>query len=1080
MKEYELYHIDKKAIPKDKISRGNKNKSWEYGYNEEHDVVVISKDGTIGDVYVINNIKIAIPKAPEKVESRGNRWKPQEYPRELERVKSIFDWNRKPKEFHEKWVSYIEKEFERREGGFWFMNNQKPTYVTGSHYMYLQWTKIDIGLPDFRESNRIFFIYFEACKADYRCFGMCYLKNRRSGFSFMSSAEIVNQASMTKDARFGILSKTGDDAKKMFTDKVVNISNNYPFFFKPIQDGMDRPKTELAYRVPASKITKKSMSKIEDEELDGLNTTIDWKNTADNSYDGEKLRMLIHDECYDPSTEILCADMEFRPIKDISVGDSVMVEGGKAMTVVKTTSGVTDMYRIKQKWGEDYVVSRNHRLYLHEYKYDAKNKTAKRVPVIMTPEEYLSCSKFRKQHLFSVKSSGIHTEDDERVTIHPYLLGLWLGDGRKNEFTITVNKEEDLEIIEYLGYISQMFNIPFEMKQSGDSKKVIYFRFKGINSELKKIGVLDNKHIPSFYRNSSIDTRLQLLAGLIDSDGYVDKKKKTVEIGMKDEKMINDIRFIALSCGLSCSSVSKKETNFNTDAYLVRISGELSMIPTIVERKDMSNYEPSYSNRRCGMDVERIGQGEYYGIQVNADNDDDRRLILSDFTLSMNSGKWLVPNKIENNWRVTKTCLRLGSKIIGKCMMGSTSNALDKGGASFKALYDDSNPLTRNANGQTKSGLYSLFIPMEWNFEGYIDEYGMPVFHNPEKPVKGIDGGLIKMGVIDYWQNEVDSLKSDPDALNEFYRQFPRTESHAFRDESKASIFNLTKIYQQIDYNSELIKDRTVVRGYFHWKNGRKDTEVIWTPDNKGRFLISWMPPEGIRNNVVKRGEVFLPGNEHIGAFGCDSYDISGVVGGGGSNGALHGLTKFNMDNAPSNQFFLEYIARPQTAEIFFEDVLMAAFFYGMPVLFENNKPRILYHFKNRGYRAFSLNRPDKEKYKLSKTEKELGGIPNSSEDIRQAHASSIETYIEKHVGLDFEATYRPPDEMGNMYFNKTLEDWARFDINNRTKFDATISSGLAIMANQRHAYIAEKKQSKISIKFAKYNNKGSLSEIIR
>ena len=64
------------------------------------------------------------------------------------------------------------------------------------------------------------------------------------------------------------------------------------------------------------------------------------------------------------------------------------------------------------------------------------------------------------------------------------------------------------------------------------------------------------------------------------------------------------------------------------------------------------------------------------------------------------------------------------------------------------------------------------------------------------------------------------------------------------------------------------------------------------------------------------------PGNEHIGAFGCDSYDISGVVGGGGSNGALHGKTMFTMDEAPSNQFFLEYIARPQTAEIFFEDVL--------------------------------------------------------------------------------------------------------------------------------------------------------------
>ena len=113
----------------------------------------------------------------------------------------------------------------------------------------------------------------------------------------MASAETVNQATISSDARFGILSKSGADAKKMFTDKVVPISVNYPFFFKPIQDGMDRPKTELAYRVPASKLTKKSLlNKQRNEELEGLDTTIDWKNTGDNSYDGEKLSLLVHDE----------------------------------------------------------------------------------------------------------------------------------------------------------------------------------------------------------------------------------------------------------------------------------------------------------------------------------------------------------------------------------------------------------------------------------------------------------------------------------------------------------------------------------------------------------------------------------------------------------------------------------------------------------------------------------------------------------------------------------------------------------------------------------------------------------------
>ena len=717
--------------------------SWLYGYNEQYDVIVISKSGKIGQVVEISGLKIALPPAPEKCHQRHEskseqHWEREELPRELFRIQSIFQWNDKPKEFKDQWVDYIEQEFDRREQGFWFMNNGVKTYITGSHYMYLQWSSIDVGYPDFREANRIYWIFWEACRADPRSFGMIYLKIRRSGFSFMSSSECVNIGTLARDARIGILSKTGADAKKMFTDKVVPINSRLPFFFKPIMDGMDKPKTELAYRVPAAKITKKNMYETDDNDVDGLDTSIDWKNTEDNSYDGEKLLFLAHDE----------------------------------------------------------------------------------------------------------------------------------------------------------------------------------------------------------------------------------------------------------------------------------------------------------------------------------------------------SAKWTKPVNIKENWRVTKTCLRLGSKIIGKCMMGSTSNALSKGGQNYKDIYEDSNVKYRNANGQTKSGLYALFVPMEWNMEGFIDIYGHPVFKKPAVPIKGVDGNLIKNGAIDYWDAEVDSLKSDADALNEFYRQFPRTESHAFRDESKSSIFNLTKIYQQIDYNDSMIKEHYITRGSFSWKDGIKDTQVIWTPDPRGRFTMSWAPPKHMQNNVHVRNGIKYPGNEHLGSFGCDSYDISAVVGGRGSNGALHGMTKFHMDDAPVNEFFLEYIARPQTAEIFFEEVLMACVFYGMPILVENNKPRLLYHLKNRGYRGFSINRPDKQFAKLTKTERELGGIPNSSEDVKQSHASAIESYIEKFVGLDSEGKYRESDLMGTMPFTRTLEDWAKFDINDRTKFDACISSGLAIMANQKHLYIPEKKESKLIINFAKYKNEGVISQL--
>ena len=740
-----IYNVVDGYILPEIIAKKNKAKGWAYGYNQEHDMVVISKSGQIGQIVSISGLIIALPPALDKCFKRSSKkeeqyWEREMLPKELTKIQSIFHWNEKSSDFKNEWVDYIEKQFDYREEGFWFMNNGVPTYITGSHWMYLQWASIDIGYPDYREANRIYFIFWEACRADNRAFGMIYLKIRRSGFSFMSSSECVNIATLARDARIGILSKTGSDAKKMFTDKVVPINNRLPFFFRPVMDGMDKPKTELAFRVPASKITKKNMYDVEDNDIDGLDTTIDWKNTEENSYDGEKLLFLAHDE----------------------------------------------------------------------------------------------------------------------------------------------------------------------------------------------------------------------------------------------------------------------------------------------------------------------------------------------------SGKWVKPNNILNNWRVTKTCLRLGSKIIGKCMMGSTSNALSKGGDNFKSLYEDSRISSRNKNGQTKSGLYALFIPMEWNMEGFIDRYGMPVFRKPEDPVIGVDGMNIINGAVDYWEAEVDSLKNDSDALNEFYRQFPRTESHAFRDESKQALFNLTKIYHQIDYNDSMIKEHYLTQGSFSWKDGVKDSEVIWTPNRSGRFLISWTPPKHYQNNVHIRNGIRYPGNEHLGSFGCDSYDISAVVVGRGSNGALHGMTKFHMDEGPVNEFFLEYIARPQTAEIFFEEVLMACVFYGMPILAENNKPRLLYHFKNRGYRGFCMNRPDKPFAKLSKTERELGGIPNSSEDVRQSHASAIESYIEKYIGLDLEGKYRDSEEMGTMPFMRTLEDWAKFDISDRTRFDAAISSGLAIMANQKHLYMPEKKESKISINFARYRNDGNQSQLIQ
>jgi len=206
MYEQSLYKVVE-PVKLTTINRLNKGKKWEYGYDKQSDVVVISKSGQIGDIIQIQGLNIALPKPPKDVykcssKKSEQKWCKFETPDAFSKIKTRFDWEDYPKDFKEKYYSYIDQEFNRRDNGFWFTNHGKPTYLPGSYYMYLQWSKIDVGAPDFREANRLFFIFWEACKADRRCYGMCYLKNRRSGFSFMSSAETVNLATLASDSRF--------------------------------------------------------------------------------------------------------------------------------------------------------------------------------------------------------------------------------------------------------------------------------------------------------------------------------------------------------------------------------------------------------------------------------------------------------------------------------------------------------------------------------------------------------------------------------------------------------------------------------------------------------------------------------------------------------------------------------------------------------------------------------------------------------------------------------------------------------------------------------------------------------------
>lgn len=738
-----IFYLGTEVNINQKIRQGkNKTKSWEYGYNKDIDTIVISKNGTLGKVFNIMGVNIGLPEVPEKKEEIINhdkyvseqKWVREKLPNGL----NAENW------FTTKYADYIEQQFQRRDNGVWIYLNGKLVYLTGTYWFFIQWYREDSDYPTLRIIQNELMIFWEACKADDRCYGMDYVKNRRFGASALGNNELLESGTIHENKELGMISKKGSDAKKIF-NRLVRAFKRLPPFFKPETDGTTTPKTELLF----TEQTKKRKVGEGIKEGEGLDTSIRWHNTEINAMDGERI---------------------FRSLLD---------ESGK-----------------------------------------------------YPPE------------------------------------------------------------------------VPF------------------------------------------------------------------------------------------------------------------------------STY-----------------------------------------------------------WNIVKTSHRVGSNIVGKSMVVSTVNAMKKGGAEFYKIWKDSNPLERNANGQTKSGLYRIFIPAKYSLEGFFDEYGFSIVDDPKAPIKNDLNKYVDIGSVTYLKNELEALKDDPEAQNEFLRQFPNTERDAFRDESNDCDFNLVYLLEQIEHNKEELNETEygndeVVRGKLIWKNGESDTEVIFKPDLNGRFWISRQPTPEMRNKkvlkTIKGVTAYAPCNEDVGCFGVDPYNRSKTADGKGSKGAIHLVTKYNTSDLPNNAFILEYIDRPKTVEDFYEDVIKAMVYYSMPILPELSSERFLQTLVDRGYRHFIKNNPFKQWNEMSDTEKKYGGVPPQDVKIGDQQFYIVESYIEDYVGVARDNTHRPLGEMGYMPFTRTLLQWKDVDTTKRTKYDAYISSSLALLGNQRRKRKnIENNKEKRKITFQTYDNTGYFSKAI-
>lgn len=195
--------------------------------------------------------------------------------------------------------AFVQKQFHRRKHGVWFFNNGEPTYITGRHYTYLQWWKLDSGkYPEYRDSDRMFFLVWDHCHYDRNCLGLIYFKNRREGATARAGFLNFEITSRIRNAIGGIQSKNDSDARDVFSNHVVKPIKSLPDWLRPIQSGLDQPGQEIRFYEPSSILSRKKATKGKRTATgsNALDSLIGYRSSKEEAYDSQRLTFYHCDE----------------------------------------------------------------------------------------------------------------------------------------------------------------------------------------------------------------------------------------------------------------------------------------------------------------------------------------------------------------------------------------------------------------------------------------------------------------------------------------------------------------------------------------------------------------------------------------------------------------------------------------------------------------------------------------------------------------------------------------------------------------------------------------------------------------
>lgn len=1025
----------------------------------------IMKPSEFQRVRLIQEKEITLPEPPSKKEIDG--W---DLPKEAQKfrppdVPSDKEFNKMEKSDQ---IRFLKREMEKRSEGYWFYNNGNIEYMTGVHYFYCSYWKIDIGLPHWRDSDRDFFYFWDAAVQSPDSHGVIYITGRRQGKALDISTPIPTPSGWVtmEDLQEGdqVFASDGSICNVTFVTPVQHERKCYELTFS---DGStlvaDEEHQWIAYN-------KSSRKMIDHPKWRAKKRVVTTKEMFENQKVGKKNES-------NWSIEV-CGAARY-PKRDLAIPPYILglwlgdghSKGARITNIDEPI--LNDFREYVEELGLDLNPIPNDPItYVAKIKDKSKNPGNKNS----------FNTKLRSYDLINNK----HIPDDylqaDRWSRHELLKGLMDTDGSIHqegascEFCTKFDHLADqvLELACSLGYKAR--------KTSKYNKKVgrsyYYVRFS-------------HGGRPPFKLQRKIDgcvgrgkggwrSNHRYITSIVEVES---RPVKCIQVDSEDSSYLCGKNYItthntSLSTCILYEATSKvkerqsgiqSKTNKDSKGVFNKLISSWKKLPSFWKPADSGESRPSsalkFQEPSTRSTKNKVKEYKDYldsfidyapSVEEAYDGTKQFRLLHDEVGKKSDADVW-------ERWNICKPCMEVGINIVGKALLTTTVEEIEDDGCK-KIWMESDHMAVDEEDPRTISGLWRYFKPAYLGHEGFIDEYGYSVVEDPAEPIVAREGHLIKYGCRTHLERKRKKLTGK--GLYQEIRKFPFTIQEAFRVDSKLSMFDTDKCYDQMNYNASVLKPMFTT-GNFVWKNGERDSEVIWQPSPNGKWKVAWHPPEGDRNRHSNLGGQRRPTVKDV-VSGCDPFDHKVTTDNRKSNAASYGLRKYNPLDPNTGNFVTEYIGRPPKPEIFWEDMILQNRYYSSEMLVENNKPGLINYFRQRGYEGYLMSRPDPTHTAFSaKNQKELG-IPMTGEAARSSLIEHLQSYIYDYIGIKEDGT------MGNCPFDFLLEDWIKFEVDAWTKYDATVASGLAVLASKKFVY---KQETFDVFQFHhKYNNKGKLS----